>query len=82
MITTSTSSTGSMSDVTSQIGQQMDELSNQISNTTQNGDMNDPATLMQVQQETEEWSMMVTMESNIIKAIGDALKAIAQNTGN
>ena len=82
MIPTTTSSSGSMSDVTTSIGNAADSLSAQISNTSQNGDMNDPATLMQMQQETQEWSMMITMESNIIKAVGDALKAIAQNTGN
>lgn len=72
----------SMDSVTSSMNQSIDSTSQQIDQLATTGDMTDPATLMQMQQDVAEWSAEVQMESNIIKSIGDALKAIAQNTGN
>ncbi len=71
-----------MDAVTTSMNQSIDQTSQQIDTLATTGDMSDPATLMQMQQEMAEWSAEVQMESNIIKSIGDALKAVAQNTGN
>ena len=57
---------------------QLNQTMQTISSSSNNGTVSQ-AQMLQLQQQINQWSMLVQIQSTIIKSIGDSLKGVIQN---
>jgi type III secretion apparatus needle protein len=67
--------TGLNSQLSSRVGAAESNLQSSITG----GNLDNIQSLMNVQFQMAQWSTMVTLQSNTVKAVGDALKSTVQN---
>jgi type III secretion protein F len=63
------------------IGSQVAKADSEMQTFSQTMDPTSTADMLKMQQKMQEWNMVVSLQSTIIKDIGDALKGIIQKSG-
>lgn len=63
----------------SQLTNRVTQAGNNVQGALSSGNTNDATALMNIQYQMAQWSTMVTLQSNTIKAVGDAMKSTVQN---
>ncbi|MEM7475304.1 MAG: type III secretion system needle filament subunit SctF [Planctomycetota bacterium] len=70
-----------LDDINSQLGNTVSSLGNNLQskmNSSQGGNMTE-LEMINLQHDLNKWSMMVNMQSNILKTMADAMKSIVAN---
>lgn len=62
------------------IGQTLEVQQSELENFTSSMDPTDTADLLKMQQMMQEWTMLMELQSTLVKDIGDALKGIIQKS--
>jgi type III secretion apparatus needle protein len=68
-----------LTNLNSQLSSQVGAAEANLQSSIAGGNTNSVQDLMNVQYQMAQWSTMVTLQSNTVKAVGDALKSTVQN---
>lgn len=71
----------SFDSINNRVGGAVSQQSAEIETRTSTMDYTNQEDLINLQMEMSQWSTMVTLQTNMVRAVGDALKSVANNVG-